>query len=448
MSTGFPSRRSYRVLAAGFIAFAAYASLLPFDLRWVPVVSAWEQFRDALLTTASHISRSDVLANTLLFVPIGFTLAGSLLVDRWSWLRYGAAAVPVLLLSITVSVIIEYLQTYAPDRVPSPVDVAAQAIGCVIGIVVWAATGEALTRWVRAASESAREDRLSHLLAGYVAAWLFVSFAPFDITLDVGELAERVRSGEIAIIPFIGAERTVTERIWDAVAETISAIPLGAFGIAAFTRRRGRAALLAFGVGASLVLLVEVAQVFIRSHAADSTDALFGCVGVALGVLVSRRLLPQTRQAPAAHAGEIRWWAVAGVVVASALAVFYHWQPFDFAVDEQIVRQKLGRMSLLPFAGYRSGSYLNALNDLLTKVALSLPLGVGVAFIHRRQAGRRVVAVAGVLAGALLFALVEGGQFFLTTRTPDPTDVLVGVAGVYAGLSLGRWLQNGGGHHG
>lgn len=443
MSTEFPNGRSYFALAAGFIAFAAYASLLPFDLRWVSPQTASEQFRGIILVPPARISRSDVLANTLLFVPIGFTLAGSLLVDRWSRLRSATIALPVLLASLTVSITIEYLQVYAPDRVPSLVDIGAQTIGCGIGMIVWAAGGEALTRWVRTASASARTDRPRHLLAGYVGAWLFVSLAPFDITLDVADLAERVRSGEIAIIPFGGDERSVTARIWDAVAETTSAIPLGAFGVAAFTRYRGRGVLPAFAVGASLVWLMEVAQVFIGSHAADSTDAIFGCVGVALGVLVSRRLLPSTDRVAAARAtGDIFWWAVAGVVAASMLAVFYHWQPFDFAVSDEMIRRKLGRLSLLPFAAYRSGSYLSTLNDLLTKISLSLPIGVSAAFVSPRYSARRVFAVVCLAAAALLFAMIEGGQFFLATRIPDPTDVLVGVGGVYAGLRLARWLQS------
>jgi hypothetical protein len=42
---------------------------------------------------------------------------------------------------------------------------------------------------------------------------------------------------------------------------------------------------------------------------------------------------------------------------------------------------------------------------------------------------------------AVLFGLLEFGQFFLPSRVPNPTDVVVGVAASTAGLWLGRWLQ-------
>jgi len=40
-----------------------------------------------------------------------------------------------------------------------------------------------------------------------------------------------------------------------------------------------------------------------------------------------------------------------------------------------------------------------------------------------------------------LFTIVEAGQLFLPTRSPDPTDVAVGVLGALGGLFLGRWIK-------
>jgi VanZ family protein len=100
---------------------------------------------------------------------------------------------------------------------------------------------------------------------------------------------------------------------------------------------------------------------------------------------------------------------------------------------------KLASISLLPFAGYGAGSYLNSLSDLLTKLGVSLPLGVSAAFLFQRSRGP--VAAALLLAIAALLATIETGQLFLPTRYPDPTDVLVGVTGACIGLVVGRSLQ-------
>jgi glycopeptide antibiotics resistance protein len=441
----FPTRRSYFALALAFIAFAVYGSLLPFDLQPVPLASAWDQFRATVIASPSRISRSDVLANVLLFVPIGFALAGSLLVDRTRRLATLGAIVAILPVSLAVSALAEFLQTFTVGRVPSHLDIAAQTVGCLLGIAVWAVTGSGLTRWLRDSFAATGQDRLSRVLAAFAAGWLFMNLAPFDITVDVGDLARRVRDGKITLVLFSDSGVTGARRIWDALAETISAVPLGVLGIVGFNRRRHRPPPAAFAFGTTLVVLVEMAQVFIRSHAADVTDAIFGSLGVGLGVWIGTRTLPRASAALAVPPSRVVSWHAATVFGVWCLVLcLYHWLPYDFGFDQDAIRRKLARVSLLPFAGYRASSYLNAFNDLLVKIALSVPLGVSAAFVFRgRGVARGVITIAWLLLAAGIFGAIETGQLFLPTRVPDPTDVLVGVMGAYIGLSLARWLQGG-----
>jgi VanZ family protein len=138
------------------------------------------------------------------------------------------------------------------------------------------------------------------------------------------------------------------------------------------------------------------------------------------------------------------WLAVSMVVFWCGVLAAYHWLPYDFAVDYEGIRLKVTGISILPFAGYLRGSYLNALNDLLTKLALAVPLGFAASFVARdRRLAFLSVTVAWLIAALCLFGILEAGQFFLPTRSPDPTDVLVGVVGTLAGLRAGRWLQIG-----
>jgi glycopeptide antibiotics resistance protein len=440
----FPTRRAYGWLAVAVMAFAVYASLIPFELRHLPLDSAWTEFRATMTAPAFwRISRANFLANILLFVPVGFGLTGALLVDRPGRLAAIPAAFAVLPVSVAVSLTAEFLQVFVPARVPARSDVEAQTIGCLIGIAAWAATGPELTRWLRATQNQAREDRLARALAAYAAAWVFVNLAPFDITVDVGDLADRVRAGLITVVPLGGTDRPAARLVWDAVATSISAAPLGLLGLVGWTGRGTRRdARTAFAVGAVFIVLMEVAQIFVRSHAADITDILFGWFGVGAGIWVGVRTLSHRRSViDAPDARLFRGWAVAALAVWCLVLVAYHWMPYDFGIDAVSINRKLSRISLIPFTEYASGSDLNAFNDLLVKLGLSAPFGVIAAFVLRRPVSLALLSTGWLAAAALLFGAIESGQFFLPTRSPDPTDVLVGIVGTGLGLALGRWLQ-------
>nr|MBA3641930.1 VanZ family protein [Acidobacteriota bacterium] len=98
-------------MALAFVAFAIYGSLLPFEWRPLALESAWDQFRSVVLALPTRrISRSDVLANMLLFVPIGFSLAGARLVDRRGALAVLRSALIILPVGLAVSCAAEFLQ--------------------------------------------------------------------------------------------------------------------------------------------------------------------------------------------------------------------------------------------------------------------------------------------------------------------------------------------------
>jgi VanZ family protein len=391
-----------------------------------------------------RLSRSDLLANALLFIPVGFTLAGALLLDRSrGWLRIVTSGVAILGAGLVVSLGAEFLQVFASGRIPSNTDIAAQTLGCAAGVGAWLLAGQAATGWLRATFAARPQDRLARILTAFAAGWVLVNLAPFDITVDAGDLAARVRSGKIALVPFSDDAVGTARWGWDALAEFLAAIPLGLFGLLGWTAAHLHRRSTAFAIGTAIVLAVEAAQIFIRSHAATTTDVIFASLGVALGVTIGPRVLARYRQPPddVSRSG-LNQMALGAVALWIAVLCAYHWVPYDFAVDTDAIRQKLGRLSLLPFAGYRSGSYLNALNNLLTKTALALPLGVAAAYLLPPGALPRRLLVAGwALFGIVVFTIIEGGQFFLPGRFPDPTDVLVGAVAVATGVRLGLWLR-------
>ena len=421
------------------MVFAVYVSLIPFDLRVMPLAVAWDQFWVAATAPGQRLSRTNFLANVLLFVPLGFALMGMVLLDRRaSLVKVAAAFVVTGVLSIVASITAEFLQVFAEGRVPSGLDVLAQAIGTGCGIAAWALTGRRLTEWLRAALTASQGDRVGRVLTAYAVAWAFVNLAPFDITVDLGQLARRFRSGDIVLVPF-GSDIGAARLAWDGFAAAISAFPLGLFGALRGARAGGTAhGLPAFGVGASLVALMEVAHIFIRSHSADVTDVLLGWIGVAVGVLAAPRLFSVTGERSLAANVPVRRWAAVALAAWCVVLAAYHWLPYDFVLDTQSVRGKLARMSLLPFTGY-SGSDLNAFNDVLLKLALATPCGVLAALVIVRPRLSGMTRLGWLALAAVVFAAIEVGQFFLPTRIPDATDVLLGIVGTQGGLMIARY---------
>jgi len=434
-------RRAYFWLAVGVIAFAFYASLLPFHLRPEPLAAAWSSFVAIITRPGSQeFSRTNFLANVLLFVPVGFALLGARLADRTIRpLAIGLTAVLTLTLSVLVSTLIEFLQVFAPGRLPALSDIVAQAAGCAIGCAVWIAAGAPFTAWLRESAERHRDDRLSRALLLYAALWLFAGLAPFDISFDVDRVARRIRSGMITLVPF-GSPVPLGRQIWDAFAATLTSIPLGMFALIIRqppgTRRPGW---IAWALGAAAILGREGAQMFIGSHAADATDVLFGWVGVAVGVAAGTRVLGRMTTRHTSSSGSRRT-AVALTCVWALVVCGYHWQPFDFGVDPGLVRQKLAQVSPIPFAAYQTGAELNVFTNLISKAGVALPLGVCAAYALPR-ASLLVVSGLWVMMATVFFGGVELGQFFVPSRFPDPTDVLVGVVSSLAGLWLGRWFR-------
>ena len=423
------------------MGFTVYVSLLPFRLQAVPWDAAWTHFAAAMTTWPRRVARANFLANLLLFVPIGFGLAGAWLTDR-PRRRFAGAVLVALLSSLFVSFGAEFAQEFAPGRVTSVMDVVAQTLGCGVGLALWAGGGQALTAWIRESRGTVHHDRLTHVLVAYAAVWLFANLAPFDITLDVERLGRRLRDGSISVVPFAAPW---TPRLWwDVVVTAVSSVPLG---LAAMFAGRGtaggrRGALASVGLGVAGLAAVELAQVFIRSHAADATDLLSGAVGVACGAWVGARVRPAEPHRASALPSLATRWAWAGLVLWGLMLAGYHWQPFDFGLDQSLVRQKLSRISLVPFAGYLSGSDLAALNTLIAKVGMSIPLGAIAAFARPRLL-TPVLAAACVVGACAVFGALELGQFFVPSRVPDPTDVGLGVAASACGLWLGRWLRSG-----
>jgi VanZ family protein len=434
------TRRTYFTAAVLFGLFAIYGSLVPLDFHPLPLGEALARFSRISYLTLGIGSRADFVSNILLFIPLGFLLSGACLVDRRGWVRAALAATGIGLFGFALSVAIEFTQVYFPPRTVSLNDILAETSGALLGVALWSLVGPALTEWLRAFSgERRRPLLLVRLLAAYAVLFLISQLMPFDITIDLGELAQKYRAGRIVLVPFGHAYPSMLAGLWDLGTDALLWMPVGALASIGWlpSRTRRRPPVAAFAMGVFMVGLVELAQLFIFTRYADVTDLLTGALGIAGGIFIVTASV--TSGTPAARPSGIRMRPIGALLVWLPLLAVYHWAPFDFAISREALREGLRTLWVVPFRNYYFGSEFHAFTELTRKFLLAAPVGALLRLAVPPSASRavnRLQHASFVLIALMVFGALEAGQIFLPGRIADLTDVMIAVAGAEAG----RWL--------
>lgn len=426
-----------QVCACGTVAaalFAAYISLVPFHFHSVSRAGLMEALPAAIAWDVT--SRANFLANVVLFVPIAFMAAGALGLKRRAFLKVIAIAGVCLALSL----VIESLQVFVPGRTPTIVDVAAQTAGVGLGLAMWVVLGGETERWLVRASRGGGVFSVQSLLTGYVGLRTIALLLPLDVTVSLSSLAEKYRAGRIRLAPFQNPANIGL--VQDFTFDLILAVPIGALAVLAATGRNARrSASVALALSLLYVGALEASQVFIMSRVADTTDVISGCLGVALGVLATSRLVPLAGGSPPARGRFVRLLIAVGVVLAY---VAYNWSPFNFVLTGEFARRRLDMVIWVPFYAYYENPELKAAVDLVSKMCIAAPAGIAAAIGLSGKAGRfrRLQWFLCGIAAFVLFTVVEIGQLLLPGRYPDVTDVLISMlafaVGAWVWLSAGK----------
>jgi len=182
---GFARRsRLVRYLAVAYVLLVAYASLYPFgpwrQLAASPLAFLFEPW-------PRHYTAADVAVNVIGYLPLGLLATLSAL----AWTPSRRAALIATLLGTLLSLGMETLQSYLPQRVPSNLDLLSNGLGALVGAVIAATAGERLLL-------SGRLHRLRHRLfraggavdAGFVVLvlWLFTQLYPAVWLFGNGDL--------------------------------------------------------------------------------------------------------------------------------------------------------------------------------------------------------------------------------------------------------------------
>ena len=186
-------------LALLYAGLIVYASLYPFaewrdqgippwTYLWQPLPHYWTGF--------------DVGINVVGYAPFGFLLAVSAL-------RTARSKHPVFWASVTAAVVslaLETLQSYLPNRVPSNVDLALNAAGGCLG--AWLAAllerAGALARWNRIRERWFVQDARGGLVL--LALWPIALLFPSVVPLGLGQVMERLEASLAEVLedtPFL-----------------------------------------------------------------------------------------------------------------------------------------------------------------------------------------------------------------------------------------------------
>lgn len=176
----------YWKLSCAYLLLLIYGTLFP--------LSGWDWQRGNLHTFISlnwpaHVSRGDVVTNLVVYVPLGLLLA------LWWRGRFSGGATLALatLCGTSLSLGLEYLQSYLPQRVPSPLDTALNGTGTFLGALL---AGYFNVHQFR----GGRLHRLRHrwFLPGPIAdlglitlgLWALAQLSPWVPSLDLGNLRQ------------------------------------------------------------------------------------------------------------------------------------------------------------------------------------------------------------------------------------------------------------------
>ncbi len=178
-----PSRFARYSLAV-YGVLVVYGSLYPFS-GWRDQGLSPLEFLTAPLPR--FVTAFDLAANVVAYFPLGL-LAVLALAPR---VRGKAAVAVAVALAGTLSLVLEGLQNYLPDRIPSNLDVATNVLGgllgAIAGVAVWGAV-------VARGGAHALRDRLFRTGAGtdaglvLVALWLFTQLNPETLAFGNGDL--------------------------------------------------------------------------------------------------------------------------------------------------------------------------------------------------------------------------------------------------------------------
>jgi VanZ family protein len=343
------------------VAAVVYGSLYPFDFG---SASRQEIVGELLASLRQRPSRGDVLANLILYLPIGLFWALAF-PNRGVLVRVVLGTV----VGTALSVAVEVMQVFDRSRNPSLYDIGFNTMS--------AAAGALAGHFIGHASLGKGRFRLADPAGALLAAcWLAYRLYPYVPTLDWKNVKNAVKPLLTLNLPTIDTSRHLAA--WLAFAAIAAA-------------NRG-------GSGLAPLALVGGGVILVRPFLVGRSLQLYEVVGLLLALVLC---------VPLARRHVLLGVLLLATIVLDGIA------PFTFGAASN-------SFHFVPFIGFVAGNIVVAVQAVLQKVFL---YGAAIWLLHR--GGWRLVNATALVAASLL--AIEIAQIVLPNRTAEVTDPLIAV---------------------
>jgi glycopeptide antibiotics resistance protein len=427
-----------------YSVFVIYGSLVPLEPSYIAFDEAWQRFKSIPFMQLGVQSRSDWVANGVLFFPLAYLWLTAVTLkrkpDKISRLFLIALATAV---GGLLSALIEFTQLYFPQRTVSQNDIVAEIIGAFLGSVAWYATNRRFVGWIDGwTRQRSAGDIWRDILIVYIGGLLFYAVMPLDLYLSPVELYKKWKEGRVHLIPLAGSDKGIFLIIYEIITDIAIWIPVPMLlsKYREFSRRH------IWWLTVALASGIEFFQLFVYSRTSDITDIFTAGIGAAIGLcFISKskdeESLGRIRFNPA---GVSRRLGVSLTLAWLAIVFVAFWYPFNFEISAQGTSTALENYFSVPFQSYYFGTEYRALTELLRKILLMIPLGILIGLISRPRYGDAIhsywALVLWLAAIATVFVL-ELGQAFLPERWGNITDATLGCLGLFLGRSAWRLYE-------
>jgi VanZ family protein len=449
LSAAYSARQSGNgsllLLAAAYLLFIVYGSLVPLDFRPRPFDEAWQAFQAIQYFALGVDSRADWIANGVLYFPLSYLLCAALGTPRRAPLTQVIHAALVFLFCAAVAVSVEFTQLFFPPRTVSLNDLIAEIIGSAAGIVVCLVWGETLerlrTQMTLGGAGAIRAVALIYLLA-YLAASLF----PYDFYISAAEFSQKLSSDAYGL--FV-AQATCDRLALCSVrlfAEMLFVVPLGLLLSITLGKAARHPYATAVWWGLALGFAMELTQLFMASGISQGISLFTRAAGLSLGVTLHRRLKVQRLVTLLPHIGPIL--ALLCLPYFFALMWLNGWFSAGWRGVEH-AGTSLDTVNWIPFYYHYYTTEQAALRSLLVNAAMVVPIGFGywAWSIRHSSTYANGTALIPALIATPLAAILETGKLFVPGKHVDPTNVLIAAFAAAASylfaVQVQRWSLQG-----
>ncbi|ACN15108.1 putative VanZ-like membrane protein [Desulforapulum autotrophicum HRM2] len=410
-----------------YAVLLVYASLMPFDFSFDA-----EKFTTYLGSFLNHwplnpdarISGSDIVSNLALYVPLGWIIAVRLRLDNRGMLL---SMITSGMVCSIISLGVELSQTFIVSRISSASDLCLNTISGGVGSAMGVLYGKALwisgIRWLRQSWESRPVIIAVLIFAGLLMA---DAFSPYLPTLLLKQVWQSFGDSHFDVVQGF----LIHPWHWWLVQRFFVYLFLTLLFAGCIKHKNEFKTFLyaAFFV-ALFSLFLEMGKWFIVSRSfniANPMTSWAGCLAAVLtGWAFEERMSVRKKMDIA--------------ICFLFLYLFYlAWFPFDFAWNQDRIQNVFSSpIKLLPLYDYAMGATLNHARLFMQSLFL---LGILVYVLRVRyrwfENPKTGIWFAAIFC-ATLGLLQEGGQLFLSSRTPSATDIYC----FALGGSMGAWIK-------